>query len=417
MDQAQLEADLRTAQRQIDELRGQVESLRALVMEQRQQPMGQQAQIDRLPQPAVPPSAAPSPSVRTAHSARSVSPAAASDKKAGPATRVSGRMYFNVSTIDNDVPGRSPDTVAGFAVKRVYVGVDHRFDERFAANVTLDIDNLVRARSSTDASANGTVQGINIKKAYLEAKLNPAFIVRAGAVDTPWIPYVENVDGFRYVDQSMVDRLRLGTSADWGIHLLGSLGGGLVSYQLSAVDGAGFRQPQLSRNIDLEGRLSLKYKGIEAAIGGYSGKLGSETDGAPAFRRAERLDALLAYKTDAFTIGGEYVSARNWGRVLASAPRDKAEGWSLFGSYAFRSDWTLFGRFEWSEPNGRTRPTVDATYFNVGLQYSPIDAIDLALVYKRDEANNGSVTTGAGTIGGAAGGTRNEVGLYGQFRF
>lgn len=414
LDQAQLEAELRTAQRRIEDLQAQVESLRALVMAQQHRPEPHRQAEAAAPPPGAALAEAPAPAL----AATPARPRAkASDATVDPATRLSGRMFFNVSTIDSDAPDGGADKISGFAVKRVYVGVDHRFDDRFAANITLDADNVVRARASNDASANGTVQGFYIKKAYLEAKLDPALIVRAGAADMAWVPYAESVAGFRYIDQMMVDRLRLGTSADWGVHLLGRMANGLISYQVSAVDGDGFRQPQLSGTIDLEGRLSFRYKGIEAGIGGYSGKLGANSDGARPYRRAERLNALLAYKTDLFTIGGEYLAARNWGRVLASAPRDEAEAWGLFGSYAFRPDWALFGRFEWSEPNQRTRPTVDATYFNIGLQYSPIDAIDLALVYKRDEADNGRVTTGAGAIGGAAGGARNEVGLYGQFRF
>lgn len=412
MDQAQLEAELRTAQRQIEALQGQVESLRALVLQQQQA-----RQLSQQQSPATPPVAAPAPQVRTADAAAAAPSDGSKGKAATPATRVSGRMFYNVSTIDSDAPGAAADTVRGFQVKRVYVGVDHRFNDRIAANITLDADNVVRGGTGADYRANGTVQGVYIKKAYLEAKLDPALIVRAGAADMPWLSYAEGVVGFRYIDQMMIDRLRLGSSADWGVHVLGSVADGMLSYQVSAVDGAGFRQPQVGRTVDLEGRVSFRYKGIEAGIGGYSGRLGADTNGAPDYRRAERLNALLAYKTDSFTIGGEYVSARNWGRVLASAPRDESEAWGLFGSYAFHPRWALFGRVEWSEPNRLTRPAVDATYFNVGLQYSLLDAIDLALVYKRDEADNGSVSTGAGTIGGATGGARNELGLYGQFRF
>lgn len=410
-DNAQLEVELRQARRDIAELKEQVESLRALVMQLPRTP-GTDTSVTS-PSAVRTAEATPAPPAAAPANGGASAPA----QKTSPATRVSGRMFFNASTIDSDAPGAASETVQGFQVKRVYVGVDHRFNHRFAANITLDADNVVRARSASDASANGTVQGFYIKKAYLEAKFDPALIVRAGAADTPWIPYAESVAGFRYIDQMMVDRLRLGTSADWGVHLLGSFGDGLVSYQLSAVDGGGFRQPQVSRTLDVEGRVSFRYKGIEAGIGGYSGKLGAETNGSPDYRRAERLNALLAYKTDAFVIGGEYVTASNWGRVLASAPSDRAEAWGLFGSYAFRPDWAVFGRVEWSEPNRRTRPDVDATYFNLGLQYSPLDSIDLALVFKRDEADGGSVTTGAGTIGGAAGGQRSELGLYGQFRF
>ncbi len=37
-----------------------------------------------------------------------------------------------------------------------------------------------------------------IKKAYLQAKYDPAFTIRLGAADLPWVPFVEGIYGYRY---------------------------------------------------------------------------------------------------------------------------------------------------------------------------------------------------------------------------
>jgi hypothetical protein len=59
-------------------------------------------------------------------------------------------------------------------------------------------------------------------------------------------------------------------------------------------------------------------------------------------------------------------------------------------------------------------------YFNVGVNYKPIKELDLALVYKRDRAKNGFLSTSNGTIGGIdnlTSGSYDEFGLFGQFAF
>ena len=72
------------------------------------------------------------------------------------------------------------------------------------------------------------------------------------------------------------------------------------------------------------------------------------------------------------------------------------------------------------KPNRDTNPALHDHYFNVGVNYKPIPPLDLAVVYKRDRANNGFLSTSNGTIGGvnaATDGTYNELGLFGQLAF
>jgi hypothetical protein len=197
---------------------------------------------------------------------------------------------------------------------------------------------------------------------------------------------------------------------------MGSFAHGIVSYQISAVDGGGYRNPQFTKTVDVEGRLSIAYKGFNAAIGGYTGKLGKNVQGATTFHSANRFNALLAYKGKAggidFTLGGEYFYAKNWNRVT-SVSEDSSDGFSLFGSVAPAKEWSVFGRYDWVNPSKDLNPTQKANYFNVGVQYSPTKIVDLALVYKRDDADNGLMIGNLGS--GQA--TRDEFGLYGQFRW
>ena len=84
----------------------------------------------------------------------------------------------------------------------------------------------------------------------------------------------------------------------------------------------------------------------------------------------------------------------------------------------------MFGRYDWVKPSRDINPLLKEHYFNVGLDYKPITPLDLALVYKRDQAGNCSVaalpcllSTTNGTIGGVKRGTYDELGVFGQFVF
>lgn len=329
-------------------------------------------------------------------------------------TSISGKGFFNVSNISHKRDGvDQTDNGTEAELKRFYVSVDHKFSDVFSADITTDF------RYGTNGTTNDVL--IYLKKAYFQAKLNPAFTVRVGSADLPWVPFVEGIYGYRFIENTLIDRTKFGTSADWGVHVLGSFANNLVSYQVSAVNGSGYKT--LARNsdtIDLEGRVSVNpIKPITLAVGGYSGKLGKSSDNNAITHRATRFNALAAYTDKRVRAGVEYFAAKNWNNVN-TAGTDKSNGWSAFGSFAFTPQISAFGRYDWVKPNSETNPNLHDHYYNVGVDYKPLPPLDIALVYKRDRANNGFLPTSNGTIGGfnnLTNGTYNEIGIFGQFVF
>ena len=437
-----LSEQLRAAQQQIAQLQAQLNALAAKVDAQattgnpQVQTQLAAVQADTAAASAKADTALVQAKVATDKAANPPLPAAL---KALANTGISGRMYFNASHVTHTVNGiktGNTDNGDGFAIKRLYLGIDHKFDDVFSASVTLDADSPVATTSGGIAG-----RGFFIKKAYLQAKIRPELVVRLGAADLPWIPYVESIYGYRHIESVLVDRTRFGTSTDWGAHVFGDLVGGVISYQLSAVDGAGYRDPHFSRTIDFEGRLSAKYKGFNLGVGGYTGKLGKNlvaAAGAPVpLRSYNRFDALAAYQGKAgqmpFTLGFEYLYAKNklfnsTAPIAQSALEDAAEGYSGFASISPVKQWSVFGKYESLKPSKDLHPGFKEDYFNVGLQWSPAKIVDLALVYKRDQATGGALSTSdltSGVIGCsttativcAGRGTYNEFGLFGQFRF
>jgi len=329
-------------------------------------------------------------------------------------TKISGRMYYNLTNVENQHNGID-EASNGFAFdfKRFYISVDHTFDDTFSADLTTD---------ANYKSQTGEVE-VFVKKAYLQAKIADELKVRIGATDMPWIPFAEGAYGYRHVEQTMVDRTKFGTSSDWGVHFMGDLMGKTLGYQVSVVNGKGYRNPGRSDSMDVEGRVNLNIDAFTLAVGGYYGKLGNNS---PTFNDATRLNALIAYKADGLRAGFEYFVANDWALVAAPGS-SKAEGYSGFASYEFDPQWSVFGKYESVKPYDEYTPAVareafENTYYNVGIQYSPVKIVDFALVYKHDAGDNGFFSDGLGTIGGTAfapgnDGDRDEIGLYGQLRW
>ena len=322
-------------------------------------------------------------------------------------TNVTGRMYFNLSSIDQESNGRkvAPSGV-GFDIKRFYLGVDHKFNNTYSANLTTDVQ-YSSAISSTE---------LFIKKAYLQAAYSDALTIRLGAADLPWVPFAEGLYGYRHIEQTVIDRTKFGTSSDWGAHALGKIGP-YVSYAVAILDGAGYKAPLRSKSMDVEGRVNVSYKDFTVAVGGYTGKLGKKTEGATnVFHTASRFNAIAAYTHGPVRAGLEYFSAKDWNNVTTAAS-DRSEGYSVFGSYKLTPLISAFARYDWVTPRRTTAPAHKDAYFNLGVQYEPVKIVDLALVYKRDKVDAGTLSTGNGTIGGSVGGTYDELGLFGQLRW
>ena len=370
-------------------------------------------------------------------------------KKAAPKpgwwneTKVGGTMYADVSTISNrNDAGKTAQSGVNYDIKRMYLTVDHKFNDTYSFNLTTDVTFDSNATSPSGAAAPtaneaggaNTASGVKasqlyIKKAYLQAHYSDAFNVRLGAADLPWIPFVEGVYGYRYVEQTLIDRTKFGTSADWGVNINGSFLDHIVNYSVSVINGEGYKQPALgtvnrTNAVDVEGRANIAYKGFTVAVGGYDGKLGKDVQNVLTFNTAERFDALVAYTDKHVRVGFEYLWAKYWSDVTQSTPSktNSTDGYSVFGSYNFTPQLALFGKYEWVKPKATTAANENDNYFNIGVSYKPIGPLDFALVYKRDSVVNGSFSTANGVIGVPTGatagkGTYDEVGLFTQVKF
>ncbi len=324
----------------------------------------------------------------------------ASLKKLVNDTKLSGRMYYDVTNIDDSKNNIKTDK-SGFAfdIKRFYLGVDHTFNDKWSMNLTTDFQ-YSSAISSTE---------IYLKKAYVQYKYSDAFVARAGATDLPWVPFAENSYGMRYVENTLIDRLKFGTSSDWGVHASGKLAGGSLEYAAAALNGNGYKNPSRSKGLDFEGRLSFApTDNIVVGAGVYSGTLGKEKQTVDALHTASRMDFLAAYVSGNTRLGVEYFQAKNWNNVLTVAS-DMASGWSLWGSVGLTSGGiTLFGRYDQTDLSKSLDPSLQDTYYNLGIEFPITKGVKVATVYKHTDQNNDAQSKDLET---------NEFGVWGEFRF
>ncbi|MGH8288716.1 MAG: porin [Steroidobacteraceae bacterium] len=351
-----------------------------------------------------------------------------------PSPTVGGKIFTDFTNIDMDSDGtKSAASGTGFDVKRFYLIVNEKFDDIWSAKLQSDATyNSVTASTCTGTGAalkcttstTGQQVDVYMKNAWLQATLSKAFWVRLGESDMPWIPFDESVYNFRFVENTLIDRLHFGNSADWGLHIGGDIAGKMLSYQISAVNGAGYKNPTRSKDVDVEGRVSFQpITGVILAVGGYSGKLGNDKYDTPTvtvYHTANRFDALAAYVNTGLRVGVEYFAAHDWNDVT-KATSDKANGTSVFASYDFTPMIGVFGRWDEAKLSQDVVPGLNDQYYNIGAVTHPVKNVDVALVYKHEKMDGGSSATAtfSTTNGGfnELDGTYDEVGIWAQVAF
>jgi hypothetical protein len=342
--------------------------------------------------------------------------ALSSARAAEPGTTFAGKVFVDYSYRDNRDDGAhaAADKNSGtsFDLKRFYLTVDHTFDDVWAARFRTDAGN----------ETNGKFD-VFVKNAYVQATVSPALVLRAGSADMPWFPFVESLYGMRFVETPVEDRIKFGTSADWGLHAGGTLADGLAAYALSVVNGRGYGDPTRTRSPTVEGRVSLNpVKELTIGVGGQAGTLGQNVVGTRTPRTATRFDFVVAWAGGPLRLGLTGFLAPNYDKAIvtsSTAPTDKSLGASAWASYAL-GPFTIFGRLDYVQPKKDTNKDFKDLFCDVGVGYKVAKPVDVAVVLKREQVKSGTLATSNGTIGSTVAGktgTYQEVGLFGQYTF
>ncbi|GHH48603.1 MULTISPECIES: porin [Gammaproteobacteria] len=380
---------------QLEQLQAQIAALQAQVQALQEQTQSLQTQSDAQSEVNVV-------QAKAAEDAQAASSKVDKLAKLVNDTKIGGRIFFDATSIDQKNNGtKTANSGTGFDVTRFYLTFDHTFNEVWSANLTTDAQYLSFG-SGAGANQPNSVE-VFIKKAYVQAKFSDALFLRAGAADTPWIPFVEKYYGYRYVQNTLVDRLSYGTSADWGIHAGGDANG--FNYAASISNGRGYRNPSRSKGVDFEARVGYApTQNTVIAVGGYSGKRGLETELVDPPHTAERINAMAAYASSKFRFGGEWFQAKNW--AVTNVADDKAQGWSLWANVALTDGGiNAFGRYDKVDTSKQVNPDYQNTYYHLGVEFPITKGIKLATVYKHTKADTANELK------------TNEFGVFGDVQF
>ena|SRR3569833_1040058 len=398
-------------------------------------------------------------------SCASATTALAADINIGANTTVGGEFFADFSHIqlqnETGTGGAKVDAVPtgnGLDVKRFYLIVDHRFNEVWSADFTSDAQFASAGTTTVSTPTGGTANALTtqttsggvtelmIKKLYLEGAFSKEFALHIGAYTSPWAPFIESLYGYRYVEKTSLDRLGYAQTADWGVNATGVFGANLVNYSLSVVEGAGYKNPTRTKDVDVEGRVAVNpVSWLTLGAGFYSGHLGqiNATNNSFPKNTATRADLAVGVHIVGLHVGGEWYQAKNFKTVnsftasqygtsavvntaTVGPVSDKATGFSSWVSYDFTDQWQAFARFDDTKLSANVNPNLRDEYWHVGAAFKPIKPIDVALVVKSEKVEHGSNSVSGGdangsyTIGGSSNaryGWFHEYGVYVHYRF
>lgn len=275
-------------------------------------------------------------------------PAVAAQTPAAPQVTVAGVVYTQYQYTD------APVHTNNFELNRAYVNVLGRFASGINTRVTTDV-----YRAGGDNS-------VQVRLKYAFATWTPtgsSLTYKLGMIQTPFVDFEETLWDYRMQGTIAVDRNGYLSSADIGAGIDGRWNNEQVNGQLTIVNGESYNGGVGDTRKDLQVRVSVRVKPTNDAgrvggvrVTGYAG-IGKATGGAD----RNRYLGMLSYKTQQYTLAGEFVSTET-GAVTGSLI-------SVFGVYRVTNrKVAVIGRVDIHDPdtnvggNKQTRIIGGASY-------------------------------------------------------
>jgi hypothetical protein len=167
-----------------------------------------------------------------------------------------------------------------FHLTRGYLGMKLRVNDWLGARITYDVSqakdvgatgSLASDEDGTpvvdDSKVLGSLQG-RVKYAYVNLGITPIHAnVRLGIGHTPWIDWVEHIEGARFLGKVMIENAYHYPSADFGVSFIGHIDEHL-SYHLGLYNGEGYHGIDHDGLKDFIGRMSFRPAPMNRAMGG-----------------------------------------------------------------------------------------------------------------------------------------------------
>ncbi|WP_224371311.1 hypothetical protein [Hyalangium versicolor] len=270
-----------------------------------------------------------------------------------------------------------------FNIDRLYLQAEFFATDKVRFQITFDAGD----------TRNGTGNQVffaETKNAYIEVKdvLGPGLYLRAGVIPLAWIPYEEDLWGYRVQGALPVDRWGYITSADLGLSVGGALPSKYGSFQVNVNNGEGYKAIEVNKRKEVQARLSLNplaSMGGPAAglfVTGY-GSFGEYDDAGLASRVKSRVIGEAGLQSTPLTLAVAYMSARDSNAKVKGrfsvGPEDIVTGHGLYafgvlnvGALAHAVDGVdLFARYDHLDPDREMDHTnVDLLIAGAGYRWN-----------------------------------------------
>jgi len=305
--------------------------------------------------------------------------------------KIGAKFYVNGTYSKSDDQTGTTGKTVGAALDRAYFSVSYDFNDVWSMALTTDVQIETGLKKASS---------VYIKKAYLQGKFSPAFILQAGVIGTPWIGHDENLWAHRYVSKVFVDTFGFDSSADAGIGIKGSLADGLVDYHFTEVNGAGYANISKSNAVDFNGRIGLHpIAGLELDGQFRDGYKGTK-DWDPVTKantpgiKYTLWQGLISYGQENWRFGGNYI--HNKADDKTTTITTKSDGFDVFGWVKFGNGFGVFGRYDYLKDK-KDLVTINqkTNHYVAGLEWFAFKNVTFSAAYDYKKLKNAGFVANA----------------------
>ena len=294
-----------------------------------------------------------------------------------PEIKWSGTVYAHYGYM----LGEEAEQYNEFDIDRVYLTARSQLSSDLSVRVTTDVGRAAPQGVDTNGDGSEDIEvpedekiRVFLKYAYLEWAASDSVMLRFGSAGTPFIGYYDKFWGQRYLAKSFTDNNKILDSADIGIHALGQISDGLVSWQTSIVNGEGYGKAEANATKALQGRVTLDpmFSGDNSLpITVFASQDVMAPDGEDPVRV---LAGAAGYKMEHLTFWGEYV-VQSEGDISGS-------GYSITVIPKIPGVLNLIARYDHWDPDSDTAGDAEAT-IRAGVARDFLKKVSAGLTYER----------------------------------